>query len=146
MEAGIAAAVAAVVGVIDLIFLILELVTAWKVFEKYGEKGWKGLIPFYSDYIEFGKVWTTTMGIAYIVLTIVKELINNVDALSNIPLLGTVVGLAAFIITVLCANKKAKSFGKGIGLTIVLVLVPFIGNLYIGFKNDVQYIGNTTEQ
>ena len=36
---------------IGTILTILILVGKWKTFEKLGEKGWKGIIPVYSDYV-----------------------------------------------------------------------------------------------
>lgn len=38
---------------------ILGIVGMWKIFEDRGEKGWKAIIPFYSDYV-FGKVCDET--------------------------------------------------------------------------------------
>ena len=56
---------------------ILRLVTAWKVFEKYGEPGWKGLIPFYSDYIEYGKVWSANLGLFYAATVVLSSFSQN---------------------------------------------------------------------
>lgn len=125
----------------SLIWLVLELVTAWKVFEKYGEPGWKGLVPFYSDIVEFDKVWTKGMGILYIVAAILSVVdINKAGGvLGTIAIIGSI---AVFVINIMFANKKAKAFGGAMGLTLVLIFLPFIGNLYIGFSKDVEYKGN----
>jgi len=124
-----------------LIWLILELITAWKVFEKYGEPGWKGIVPFYSDLVEFEKVWTKNMGIFYIVAAILACLDVN-DAGGILGILATVGAIATFVINIILASKKSKAFGGAIGLTLVLIFFPFIGNLYIGFSNKVEYQGN----
>ena len=33
--------------------LVLLVIATWKIFVKVGEKGWKSLIPFYAQYIQF---------------------------------------------------------------------------------------------
>ena len=38
----------------NLVFIVLTLISfagLYKIFEKAGEKGWKGLIPFYNFYV-----------------------------------------------------------------------------------------------
>lgn len=129
-------------GIFKLIFFILELVTAWKVFEKYGEPGWKGIIPIYSDFVEFSKVWSASVGIAYGVLTVVTAIPTGEDTSLLLSIIIAIAGIAYFIMSIIFSNKKAKAFGKGIGFTILLILFPFIGNLIIGFSNDVVYRGN----
>lgn len=39
--------------------VVLQLVGSWFTFKKMGMPGWKGLIPFYSTYILFEKLWNT---------------------------------------------------------------------------------------
>lgn len=129
-------------GIFKLIFFILELVTAWKVFEKYGEPGWKGIIPIYSDFVEFSKVWSAPVGVAYGVLTVVTAIPTGEDTSLLLSIIIAIAGIAYFIMSIIFSNKKAKAFGKGIGFTILLILFPFIGNLIIGFSNDVVYRGN----
>jgi len=125
-----------VASILTLLFFILELVTAWKVFEKYGEAGWKGLIPVYSEIVEYGKVWTMPMGIVAGILSVVTAIGSQSE-----NLVFSIAAIVYFVISIIFSNKKAKAFGKGIGLTLVLIFFPFIGNLYIGFKDDVKYLG-----
>lgn len=42
-----------VLGMISMI--ILRLIGRWKIFEHFGEKGWKALIPIYNEYI-YGRI------------------------------------------------------------------------------------------
>ena len=37
----------------------LILVSSWHIFKKLGMPGWKGIIPYYSDYMLFRTVWET---------------------------------------------------------------------------------------
>ena len=36
---------------------ILSLVAFWFIFEKFGEPGWKAVIPFYNTYIWYKYTW-----------------------------------------------------------------------------------------
>ncbi len=123
---------------LNLIFIVLSLITAYKVFEKYSMPGWYGIIPFFSQYKEFEVLWQPIMGIIYIAAGIIAGLNSKV---MHSTLIGIVCGLAYFVIGIFYAIKKAKAFGGGIILTIVLIFVPFIGNLYIGFNKNVQFVG-----
>lgn len=37
----------------SLIITVVTLIANWRIFEKMGHQGWKGLIPFYNTYIQF---------------------------------------------------------------------------------------------
>lgn len=125
---------------LSFIWLVLELVTAWKVFEKYGEPGWKGLVPFYSDIVEYDKVWEKKMGYFFIAASILSmvDISKAGGLMTTLALIGSI---ALFVINIMFANKKAKAFKGGLGLTLLLIFLPFLGNLYIGFNKDVKYVG-----
>ena len=131
-----------ITSVISLIICVLELITAWKVFEKYGEPGWKGIVPFYSDWVEYGKVWSAPAAIIYIVCLIISWISNIAgdDASSALTAIAAIAGVVSFIVNIIFANKKSKAFGKGLGMTLLLIFFPFIGNLIIGF-GSAQYQG-----
>lgn len=57
-----------------IILWILLVVANWKIFEKCGEKGWKALIPIYSNYMEFKLFWGNTV---YFWIAIICGLLNN---------------------------------------------------------------------
>lgn len=129
---------------ITLIFLILELVTAWKVFEKYGEAGWKALIPFYNQYVEFGKIWLSAVGIIYMAVNCIVSGMSDRHNGFFATLIYIVLGLLLFLMRIIFAYKKSLAFGKGMGFTIIYIIAPFIGNLILGF-GSARYLGNKTE-
>lgn len=128
-------------GVFSLILLVLELITAYKVFEKYGLAGWKGLIPVYSDYLEYGKVWTKNLGIFYAVISVFSAIVGAMKIGGALEFIADICYIVAFVMNIMFASKKSKAFGKKLGTTLLLIFFPFIGNLYIGF-GDAQYQGN----
>lgn len=56
---------------IGTILTILILVGKWKTFEKLGEKGWKGIIPVYSDYVIFRMAGMSGLNILWSVASVI---------------------------------------------------------------------------
>lgn len=102
---------------IALAILVLIIAGNWNVLEKAGIEGWKALIPFYNMYcmakIVFGTGW---------------------------PFLITFVPFFSAVYYIVWRILLAKSFGKGIGFTIGLVILPFIFVPILGL-GDSQYRG-----
>lgn len=130
-DLGLSAIIGAVLGaylavtlVIGLIILILQIAATWKVFTKAGEKGWKSIIPIYSNVILFRVAGISPWLILLYLLTF-------------IPFVGWIVFIA---LSIYYCNSLAKSFGKDVGYTIGLLFLPTIFMLILGF-GDAQYVG-----
>jgi hypothetical protein len=96
---------------------ILMIAACWKIFTKAGQPGWAAIIPIYNWYI-FCKIvgrpgW-------WVILLL-------------IPFVNFIVGI------ILCIDL-AKSFGKGVGFGIGLILLGIIFFPILGFGN-AQYQG-----
>jgi len=90
----------------------------WKVFTKAGQPGWACLIPIYNFYI---------------VLKIIGK--------AGWWLLLMLIPLVNIVIAILVRNGLAKSFGKGTGFTVGMILLPFIFVPILGF-GDAQYLSS----
>lgn len=130
-DAGIMAGISAVYGaffgvvmIISLIVAILQIVAMWKLYTKAGEKGWKSIIPIYN------------MVVLYRICGITPWLLL-VYLASFIPFVGWIVVL---VLSIYQSNQLAKSFGKDIGYTVGLVLIPTVFYLILGLGNS-QYVG-----
>lgn len=101
------------------IYLIPQFVGFWFLFEKAGEKGWKGIIPIYNLVILLkivGRPWWWTF---YMM----------------IPVFGFLVGIGVYA-------DLFKSFGqRGMGEIIFGILFPFVYVPYLGLKKEVTYRG-----
>jgi hypothetical protein len=102
-----------------LAFTILMIVACWKIFTKAGQPGWAAIIPIYNWYI-FCKIvgrpgW-------WVILLL-------------IPFVNFIIGI------ILCIDL-AKSFGKGVGFGIGLILLGIIFFPILGF-GSAQYQGPT---
>ncbi|HYG83489.1 MAG TPA: DUF5684 domain-containing protein [Verrucomicrobiae bacterium] len=115
--------------IISLITVIASIVGLWKIFEKAGQKGWKAIIPIYNLVTLFQIIGRSPWLILIYLLT-------------PIPLIGAV---AALILTIITTHDLSRSFGKGVGMTILNVLFPFIGYPILGF-GDAVYRGPAAKE
>lgn len=103
--------------IIYLAILIFIIVSFWKVFEKAGKPGWAAIIPIYN-------------------IIVLLEIVGK-------PAWWVVLMLIPFvnlIVAIIVTNLLSKSFGKGVGFTIGLLLLSFIFYPILGF-GDAKYGG-----
>jgi uncharacterized membrane protein YhaH (DUF805 family) len=100
-----------------LAFTILIIAACWKIFTKAGKPGWAAIIPIYNWYILCKIVGRPGW---WIILLL-------------IPFINFIIGI------ILCVDL-AKSFGKGVGFGIGLILLGIIFFPILGF-GSAQYQG-----
>ena len=100
-----------------LAFMILMIAACWKIFAKAGQPGWASIIPIYNWYILCKIVGRPGWWVI----------------LLFIPFVNFIVGI------ILCIDL-AKSFGKGVGFGIGLILLGVIFFPILGF-GSAQYQG-----
>jgi uncharacterized membrane protein len=117
MESGGIMAVLGVIIFIVSIFSIIMIIATWKLFTKAGKPGWASLIPIYR-----GIIFLEIIGkpIWWIFLFL-------------IPLVN-------IVFLIIAVNDLSKSFGKDIVMTLLLILLPFIGFPMLAF-GDARYLG-----
>jgi len=116
---GIAAPIVAFVVAIFLGNALLPFAMRWFIFRKAGEKGWKSLIPFYSDYITYKIAWDGRIYLAIVLATVASFIINFIFGLIHfgfaiftslicfVPLM-----LANVVAGMVLQFKLARSFGQ----------------------------------
>jgi hypothetical protein len=120
--AGATAAMTLLWMIIWLPLAILEIAGMWKVFTKAGRPGWAAIVPVYNN---LQLIWTTGRPWWWILLML-------------IPIVNIVV--IAMIL-----HDISKSFGRGVGMTLLLFFLPFIGFPMLGF-GSATYNGPTYPQ
>ncbi len=95
--------------------IVLVIVAEWKIFTKAGKEGWKSLIPVYNAY---------TM----------LQILNMEPMLCFLSLLPG----ANFMLGIVMSVKLAKSFGKGTGFAIGIILLEPIFEMILAF-GDAKY-------
>src|SRR5690242_7108283 len=91
-------------------YAILIIAAWWKIFSKAGQPGWAAIIPIYNLY-----VWCKIVGRPWWWI------------------LRTLIPLVNFIILIILFIDLAKSFGKGVGFAIGLILLSIIFFPILGF-------------
>ena len=102
---------------IYLAIVVLWVLGMWCVFAKAGESGWQALIPLWSTIVLLrivGRPWW------WLILYV-------------IPIVG-------LVILIIVANDLAKSFGRGVGTTVGLILLQPIFVAILGF-GSAEYHG-----
>ncbi|MCK5050875.1 MAG: signal peptidase I [Candidatus Cloacimonetes bacterium] len=111
--------------IIWLVIVVFMLFVMWRVFEKAGKPGWAAIIPIYNTLVLLdiaGKPWWWIF----------------VFLLGAIPIVGYILVL---VVMILIYYSFAANFGKGVGFTVGLVLLPIVFFPILAF-GDAQYIGN----
>ncbi|MDO4537422.1 MAG: DUF5684 domain-containing protein [Coriobacteriales bacterium] len=135
-------------GLITAIMLILIVVAHWKMFTKAGEKGWKSLIPFYSDYILYKLVWEPKHYFVFLGSCVGMVLFNVLNFTfiiadgmlylvpNNIFIFTALASISSFVLFgwYLVVNiRTALAYGKSMFFALGLVLLPSIFTMIIGF-------------
>ena len=103
--------------IVILAVAVFVIAAMWKVFTKAGQPGWAAIVPIYN-YV--------------IMLKIVGRPLWWV-VLMFVPLVNLVIGIMIHL-------ELAKSFGKGTGFGVGLILLGFIFFPILGF-GDARYVG-----
>ena len=124
--AGLSAVFGAFMGVYMVIVFaiaVVQIIAMWKLFTKAGQKGWKSLIPIYSQIIMFriAKIspWLLLLYFA-----------------SFIPVIGWIVIVA---LNAYFAYKLAKAFGKDGGYAVGIFFLPVIFYMILAFGKS-EYV------
>jgi len=143
-----AAGVGAVMGIAAglliacfIVWYIFQAIADWKIFAKAGEPGWKSLIPVYNVFVEYDISWSGMLGLVYCVAVLCANVLTSGEAVQNWKLIAAVVLLiVALVLHIIQSLKLARSFGKGTGFGICLILFGPIARLVLGF-GSARYIG-----
>lgn len=149
----------------------LIMVSNWHIFKKLGMPGWKGIIPYYSDYMLFQTLWKTkpfwTLVIASgvyiagsVLMTILLPLMlfvnrnaaNTEQMTAMLVIFFVVFGLLtlAFIILALVINfmlhvRMARAFGKSVGFAVGLTFLSFVFYPILAFGKAQRQSGTALQ-
>ncbi len=130
----------------------LIMVSRWHIFKKLGMPGWKGIIPYYGDYMLYKTVWKTKpfwvmvissgvyifglmlSSILMTFLVIIKKDSPDTNSLLYVLVIFSVIFalltlaylIIAFVISVKLNLRLAKAFGKGTGFALGLTFISIV--------------------
>ncbi len=117
MDSDTAAGVGLFTLLVYLAPLIVTVAGVWKTFEKAGKPGWAAIVPIYNIIIMLEIVGKPTWWVVLIFVPLVN-----------------------LVILIILYHQMSLSFGRGVGMTVLLILLPFVGWPMLGF-GDAQYQG-----
>ncbi|MDV3308794.1 MAG: DUF5684 domain-containing protein [Cyclobacteriaceae bacterium] len=117
MDSDTAAGVGLFTLLVYLALLIVTVAGVWKTFEKAGKPGWAAIVPIYNIIIMLEIVGKPTWWVVLIFVPLVN-----------------------LVILIILYHQMSLSFGRGVGMTVLLILLPFVGWPMLGF-GDAQYQG-----
>ena len=124
-----------------VVWHILQAVADWKIFSKAGRPGILAFIPVVNIYVEYGICWSKFMGLIYLVCVGITSYVSGVqEPSSTLTTVSGVASVAALVLHIVQSIKLAKSFGKGVGYGILLILFGPLARLFLGL-GDSRYIG-----
>lgn len=105
--------------------LVFMIIVMWKIFKKTGNKGWKCLVPIYSNIVEFKFLGISLWMMVLVILSnIVLWIGKSQDGYSSIW--TTVSLLISLPTSILVSKKLAEKFGKSEGFAFGLFFLPII--------------------
>lgn len=134
-------AIGAMGYIVSLVMSILTIIGGWKMFRKFGEPGWKAIIPFYNIWVEYKYTWKPVMIIPVALMGIGGSCLMQIaEEGSALQIIASVAFLVSWVLTIIAYYKRCKAFGHGIGYTIGHLIAPGVMTIILGFGKS-QYIG-----
>lgn len=128
--------------IVWIVVSVLNIIGCWKIYNKFGEPGWKCLIPVYGTWVQYQYTWKPQMAIVVWALGFGGDLLVSLMAEGSVLYyVFGIISVVGWIISVIGYHKLSKAFGKGVGYTIGMVLFPSIFMTILGLGKS-QYVGN----
>lgn len=122
-------------AIFAFINFVVITISQWRIYGKAGQPGWACIVPIYNvlvllDIIRKPRIWLVYVLIAAVIQGIMSSMnVESGDA-NNQSLWMTILGLVASLVSVVLGLRithgLATAFGKQVGFTIGLVLLPFV--------------------
>lgn len=132
-----------------VILVVLQILGAWKVFEKAGKPGWHCIIPFLNtyDYFMISGFGSTpaiigAVGTAVACLITFSGFAGGSGALTGIgTFLSVICWAVSGIMQLMSCFMLPGKFNKGTGAGFLFLFLPAIGMLVAGFSDTWVYGG-----
>ena len=125
---------------IRLVFVVLNFFGLYRIFQKMGMPGWKGIVPFYNMYNLFDKLWESKHFWGYLLAQIVLEMPLGDASGLLVSLTDLVLWLLIIVVEMKLYIALAKAFGKGTGFGVLTFFFSPICLAILGF-GSAEYNG-----
>ena len=135
----LAGSLALVSSLIQVVIVLLNIIGLFKIYQKMGKPGWKGIIPFYNMYGLYDELWDKKYFWGYL---LAQAVMLNPSSPSGLlfSVADLVLSVAMIVVVMKLYIKLAKAFGKGTGFGVLTFFFAPICLAVLGF-GSAEYEG-----
>lgn len=135
----LAGGLALVSSLIQVVIILLNIIGLFKIYQKMGKPGWKGIIPFYNMYVLYDELWDKKYFWGYL---LAQAVMLNPSSPSGLlfSVADLVLSVAMIVVVMKLYIKLAKAFGKGTGFGVLTFFFAPICLAVLGF-GSAEYEG-----
>lgn len=135
----LAGGMALVSSLIQVVIILLNIIGLFKIYQKMGKPGWKGIIPFYNMYGLYDELWDKKYFWGYL---LAQAVMLNPSSPSGLlfSVADLVLSVAMIVVVMKLYIKLAKAFGKGTGFGVLTFFFAPICLAVLGF-GSAEYEG-----
>ena len=135
----LAGGLALVSSLIQVVIVLLNIIGLFKIYQKMGKPGWKGIIPFYNMYGLYDELWEKKYFWGYLAA---QAVMLNPSSPSGLlfSVADLVLSVAMIVVVMKLYIKLAKAFGKGTGFGVLTFFFAPICLAVLGF-GSAEYEG-----
>ena len=135
----LAGGLALVSSLIQVVIILLNIIGLFKIYQKMGKPGWKGIIPFYNMYGLYDELWDKKYFWGYL---LAQAVMLNPSSPSGLlfSVADLVLSVAMMVVVMKLYIKLAKAFGKGTGFGVLTFFFAPICLAVLGF-GSAEYEG-----
>ena len=135
----LAGGLALVSSLIQVVIILLNIIGLFKIYQKMGKPGWKGIIPFYNMYGLYDELWDKKYFWGYLLAQVVLMMPSNASGLL-VNLANLVLSVTMIVVEMKLYIKLAQAFGKGTGFGVLTFFFAPICLAVLGF-GSAEYEG-----
>ena len=135
----LAGGLALVSSLIQVVIILLNIIGLFKIYQKMGKPGWKGIIPFYNMYGLYDELWDKKYFWGYL---LAQAVMLNPSSPSGLlfSVADLVLSVVMIVVVMKLYIKLAKAFGKGTGFGVLTFFFAPICLAVLGF-GSAEYDG-----
>ena len=135
----LAGGLALVSSLIQVVIILLNIIGLFKIYQKMGKPGWKGIIPFYNMYGLYDELGEKKFFGGYL---LAQAVMLNPSSPSGLlfSVADLVLSVTMIVVQMKLYIKLAKAFGKGTGFGVLTFFFAPICLAVLGF-GSAEYEG-----
>ena len=130
-------------SLLQVAITLLNIIGLFKIYQKMGMPGWKGIIPVYNMYGLYNVLWEKKYFWGYLLAQVCLAVFKGDGSNLLVSLVTLALSVLPIVLGMKLYIKLAKAFGKGTGFGVLtfffapicLAVLGFGGAEYEGVKN-----------